>query len=323
VLLNNGNGTFAAKVDYPTGIQPGAVAAADLNGDGKPDLAVANIDDGTVSVLLNHGDGTFAPKVDYPTGSAPGAVAAADLDGDGKLDLAVTNFFGESSSLFQNLGGGMFADRTIFAGLAAATRHLLGFGVAFLDADNDGYLDLLIVNGHVTDNRPAFPFKMPAQLLAGDGTGRLVDVSDRAGAVFQVARLGRGLAVGDLDNDGRLDAVAVDQNRPLVSFHNRSRGGHWIRFTLEGIDSNRDGVGALVTVHAGLGRWTAARLGGGSYQSASDPRVHFGLGAVERIDRVEVAWPSGRVDRFTNLAADADYRLREQAPAPVRLGTVQ
>jgi enediyne biosynthesis protein E4 len=333
-LFRNDGGRFVdvtseAGIAGETGRGLGVVAA-DLNGDGRIDFFVAN--DGTANFLFcNLGGGRFA-EAGHEAGVAASAeggyqagmgIACGDLDGDGKLDLAVTNFFGESSSLFQNLGGGMFADRTIFAGLAAATRHLLGFGVAFLDADNDGHLDLLIVNGHVTDNRPAFPFKMPAQLLAGDGTGRLVDVSDRAGAVFQVARLGRGLAVGDLDNDGRLDAVAVDQNRPLVILHNRSRGGHWIRFTLGGTDSNRDGVGALVTVHAGPGRWTAARLGGGSYQSASDPRVHFGLGAVERIDRVEVAWPSGRVDRFTDLVADADYRLREQAPAPVRLGTVR
>jgi hypothetical protein len=245
-------------------------------------------------------------------------VACGDLDGDGRPDLAVTNFFGESTSLFQNLGHGQFADRAAASGLAAATRHLLGFGTAFLDANNDGRLDLLTVNGHVIDGRPDFPYRMPAQLLAGLGGGRVVDVSDQAGEVFEVPRLGRGLAAGDLDNDGRLDAVAIDQNRPLVYFHNRSRAGHWVRFLLEGTASNRDGVGAVVTVEAGGRRSSSARFGGGSYQSAPDPRVHFGLGAAGRVERVEVTWPSGRIDRYTDLAVDSDYRLREGAPAPVR-----
>ncbi|MBX6316097.1 MAG: CRTAC1 family protein, partial [Isosphaeraceae bacterium] len=304
------------------------VVAADLDGDGRIDFFVAN-DSSANYLFLNHGGGRFE-EVGHEAGVACGAeggyqagmgVACGDLDGDGRLDLAVTNFFGESTTLYHNLGRGLFVDRTAASGLAAATRHLLGFGTAFLDANNDGQLDLLTVNGHVIDGRPDFPYQMPAQLLAGVGRGRLADVSEQAGAAFRTPRLGRGLAVGDLDNDGRLDAVAIDQNRPLVYLHNCSRGGHWIRFQLEGTASNRDGVGAMVTVQAGGRRLVAARFGGGSYQSASDPRLHFGLGGADRVDQIEVAWPSGRLDRFSNLAVDQDYRLREGAMAPLRWGS--
>ena len=161
-------------------------------------------------------------------------VACGDLDGDGRLDLAVTNFYGESTTFYQNLGGGQFIDRTAAVGLAAPSRYLLGFGAAFFDADNDGRLDLATANGHVNDLRPNVPFAMPAQLLLGSPSGRVVDVSRRAGAAWAVPRLGRGLAVGDLDNDGRLDLVIVAQGQPLAYFHNQGPAGHSVTFQLEG-----------------------------------------------------------------------------------------
>src|SRR5262249_37448695 len=130
-------------------------------------------------------------------------IACGDLDGDGRLELAVTNFYGESTTLFQNLGGGRFADRTAALGLAARSRFLLGFGASFLDADNDGHLDLATANGHVNDFRPDLPYAMPVQLLMGGADGRLSDISERAGPPLRVLRVGRGLATGDLDNDGR------------------------------------------------------------------------------------------------------------------------
>jgi tetratricopeptide (TPR) repeat protein len=302
------------------------VVAADLDGDGRIDVFVAN--DGSANYYYRSLGGGKLEEVGHESGLAASAeggyqagmgIACGDLDGDGRFDLAVTNFFGESTTLFQNFGHGLFVDRSAAWGVAAATRHVLGFGTSFLDANNDGHLDLLTVNGHVVDRRPEFPHEMPAQVLAGNGRGRLVDVSAGAGEIFGVRRLGRGLAVGDLDNDGRIDAVSVAQNRPLVYFHNRSRGGHWVRFKLEGTSSNRDGVGAVVTVQTGGRKSSAVRFGGGSYMSASDPRLHFGLGAVECVDVVEVAWPSGRVDRFKNLTVDVDYRLREAASFPVPL----
>src|SRR5262249_24104396 len=151
------------------------------------------------------------------------------------------------------------------------SRHLLGFGITFLDADNDGRLDLLSANGHVSDYRPSYPWKMSLQLLGRDRSDRLVDVSEHAGAPFRPLHLGRGLAARDLDTDGRLDAMAVCQGEPLVFLHNRTEhAGHWLTVQLEGKASNRDAIGARVAIEAGGRRQVAHRFGGGSYQSASD-----------------------------------------------------
>jgi hypothetical protein len=241
-------------------------------------------------------------------------VACGDLDGDGLPDLAVTNFYNEAMTYYRNLGGGMFVDATAAVGLDLPTRTVLGFGTAFLDADDDGRLDLAAVNGHVNDLRPEAPWRMPARLLLGGPKGRLTDVSGRSGAPWRVPRLARGLAVGDLDNDGRADLLIVGQNEPLAYLHNATRGGHSLTLSLEGAGSNRDAVGAVVAVAAGGRRQVAWRFGGGSFQSASDPRLHVGLGAADRVESVEVTWPSGRVDRFAGLPADAGYRFVEGRP---------
>ncbi len=158
---------------------------------------------------------------------------------------------------------------------------------------------------------------MPVQLMLGGPDGRLTDVTAQGGPCLLVPHIGRGLAIGDIDNDGRVDAIMVAQNEPLVYLHNRTAGGHSITIALEGTTSNRDGVGARVVVEAGGLRQVSQRFGGGSYLSASDPRLHFGLGQATRVDRLEVRWPSGRIDRFQDLAADQRYRLREGDPAPV------
>ena len=160
---------------------------------------------------------------------------------------------------------------------------------------------------------PDVPFAMPAQLLLGGAGGRLADVSGRAGIPWQVPRLGRGLAVGDLDNDGRLDLVIVGEGAPLAYFHNQGPAGHWLSLELQGApgSSNRDAVGARVVLEAGGHRQVAERVGGSSFLSAPDHRLHFGLGEARRVESVEVRWPSGRVDRYAGLAADGAYRLRE------------
>jgi hypothetical protein len=155
---------------------------------------------------------------------------------------------------------------------------------------------------------------MPLQLFLGGTDGRLKDVGGRAGPPFQAERLGRALAVGDLDNDGRLDLLMACLDAPLVYAHNRTAGGHSLTLRLEGTASNRDAVGARVTVTAGGRPRVAWRIGGGSYEAAGDPRVHFGLGDADRVESVEVRWPSGRVDRFGPLLADAGYLVREGAP---------
>ena len=193
----------------------------------------------------------------------------------------------------------------------------VGQGLSFGDDHNvQPTIVVEVAHGHVNDYRPEVPYLMPAQLLLGGPGGTLTDVSARAGAPFLVPHLGRGLAVGDLDNDGRLDALLVVDNEPMVYLHNRTAGGHSLTIALEGTASNRDGVGARVTVEAGGSRRVAHRLGGGSFLSASDGRLHFGLGDATRADRVEVRWPSGRVDTFRDLAAGKGYRLREGDPEP-------
>jgi hypothetical protein len=161
---------------------------------------------------------------------------------------------------------------------------------------------------------------MPVQVLLGGEGGRLTDVSRQAGAPFQALHLGRGLAAGDLDNDGRVDAVMVAQDEPLVYLHNQTApAGHFLTLSLQGRRSNRDAIGARVVVEAGGRRRVAWRCGGGSYQSAGDPRLHVGLGPADRVSRLEVYWPSGRVDRYQDLEADRGYRLREgdRKPGPL------
>jgi hypothetical protein len=161
---------------------------------------------------------------------------------------------------------------------------------------------------------------MPLQLLRGGPGGTLTDVSDQAGDPFRPLHLGRGLAVGDIDNDGRQDAVIVVQNEPLIYLRNQSKDpGHFISFLLEGTKSNRDAVGARLTISVGGRQRAAERFGGGSYQSAGDPRIHFGLGDAMSIESLEVRWPSGQVDHHAGLKADQYYRLREgAAPALAR-----
>jgi enediyne biosynthesis protein E4 len=300
------------------------VVAADLDDDNRIDLYVAN--DGTANFLF-HNKGNFRfEEIALSAGVAGSAeggfqagmgVASADLDGDGKFDLLVTNLYLEGTTLYHNLGQGMFADRSAASGILPATRYLLGFGIAVLDATNDGRLDVAITNGNVNDFRPYYPFAMPTRLYEGRSDGRLVDVSNDSGPPWAVPRLGRGLAAGDLDNDGRVDLLVLAQDAPMAYFHNRTeRSRHFVTFRLEGTDSNRDGVGARVVVATASGRQVAQRVGGGSYLSACDGRLHFGLGASTSIELVEVRWPSGRVDRWKNVAADTGYLLREGGPTP-------
>lgn len=244
-------------------------------------------------------------------------VATADLNGDGRLDLLVTNLYGEGATFYQNLGHGMFADHSVASGLLLATRFSTGFGIAVFDAANEARPVVAIANGHVNDFRPTHPFAMPSLLLEGRAGGRWVDVSDRSGPPWSVPRLGRGLAAGDLDNDGRIDLLIMAQDQPLAYFHNQTkRAGHFITFRLEGTDSNRDGVGARVVVATAQGRQVAQRVGGGSYLSAPDGRLHFGLGTSTSVGSLEVRWPSGRLDCWKDVPADTGYLLREGDPAP-------
>ncbi len=294
------------------------VVAADLDEDGRVDLFVAN--DSSANFLFRNIGGLRFEEVGHSAGVAGNAtgayqagmgVATGDVDGDGLVDLVVTNFYGESTTFYRSLGGGNFTDATASVGLAVASRRLLGFGVAIFDADNDGRLDVASANGHVTDLRPNYPYQMPAQLLVGGIDGRLTDASVRAGEPWTRPRIGRALAVGDLDNDGRLDVLILSHNEPLAYLRNLTNGGHFLSLQLVGRQSNRDAVGAKVVVIAGSRRLIAQRVAGGSYQSESDSRLHFGLGQTGLIDAIEITWPSGKVDRHSRVTADTSYVLRE------------
>jgi tetratricopeptide (TPR) repeat protein len=329
-LFRNDGGRFA-DVSDEAGITAAdtdgrglGVVAADFDADGLTDLYVAN--DATANFLFRNRGGLRFEEAAHEAGCAGSAsggyqasmgVAAGDLDGDGRLDLAVTNFYGEGTTFYQNLGSGLFADRTEALGMLSATRSLLGFGITAFDADNDGRLDLATANGHVNDLRPHFPHQMPAQLLMQSTAGRFTDASRQAGSVWNVPRMARALAAGDLDNDGRTDLVIVSHQQPLAYFHNQtSPPGHFVTLRLVGTQSNRDGVGAVVTVRAGGRRQVQHRIGGGSYQSAGDPRLCFGLGDAPAIETLEVAWPSGHRQRWEGLPGNTGYLVREDAPAP-------
>ncbi len=244
------------------------VVAADLDEDHRVDLVVAN--DTTANYVWHNNGGMRFEEIGITSGvacNASGAfqagmgTALGDLDSDGRPDLFVTNFYGESTTYFRNLGSGMFSDETAAIGLAGPSRFLLGFGIAAFDANNDGWLDLATANGHVNDDRPDYPYAMPASLLIGSRDGRLTDVTSSAGDPWAVPRVARGLAVGDLDNDGRTDVVVLPQQSPLAYLHNQTEGGHSVTFLLEGTASNRDAVGAVVTMTAGGRRRRAWRSG--------------------------------------------------------------
>jgi tetratricopeptide (TPR) repeat protein len=294
------------------------VLAAQLDEDMKIDLFVAN--DMTANFMFHNRGGFRFEEAGPAAGVASNAeggfragmgIGCGDLNGDGRPDLVVTNFFGEGLSLYQNMGKLFFVERAQDAGLAQASRYRLGFGVAFLDADNDGRLDLITANGHL-DDLGDVPYRMPLQFFHAEEGGVLRDRTAEAGPAMQQPRLGRALAVGDLDNDGRPDVVVLDHNAPLVYLNNRTKSaGRWITIRLEGTRSNRDAVGAVATIRAGGKTQVLQRIGGGSYQSASDGRLHAGLGAASRVEEVEVRWPSGRVDRWKDLRVDSGYLLRE------------
>ena len=305
------------------------VVAADLDDDGRVDLFVAN-DMSANYLFMNQGGFRFEERA-HEAGVAANSgggyqagmgVACGDLDGDGRPDLAVTNFYGESTSYFRNLGQGLFADQTAASGLKAPSRSLLGFGVAMLDANNDGLLDLLTANGHVLDGRPLFPWKMPLQLLVGGPPGRLTEVSREAGPPFETPHIARGLAAGDLDNDGRIDAVVQCQDEPSVYLRNRSEGGHFLILGLEGTRSNRDGIGATVAVVGSDGR--RQRCSGPAAGATSRRRPRSSTSAWARRRR-SIGWRcAGRPARSTGSTASPPTRAigsargrRNPSPCPV------
>ena len=344
ILYHNlGNGTFEdvtrkAKIDQTNGHYGFSVSAFDYDDDGWPDIYVAC--DSTASILYhNNHDGTFT-DVAVISGAAfndDGREQAgmdstvADYDGDGKLDLFKTNFSDDTATLYHNNGDGTFDDKTFPAGFGLNTQYL-GWGTMFLDVDNDGWPDLLLANGHVypevDSQHLGSNFREPKILYHNNGNGTFADISAGAGPGVTAESSSRGLAVGDLWNDGRMSAVISNMNAPPMLLVNDARNGnHWIALKTVGMSfsssasqkykSNRDGIGAKISAKVG-GRILVDEVrSGSSYISNSDMRVHFGLGAASRVDWVEVRWPSGFVERFENLPVDSTHLLREGSGIPV------
>ena len=244
----------------------------------------------------------------------------ADFNGDGRLDIFRTNFSDDTSTLYSNKGKGIFEDVTFAAGLGLHTRYL-GWGTMFFDFDNDGWPDLLLVNGHVypevDSQHLGSSFQEPRILYHNNGDGTFTDISANGGPGITTVSSSRGLAIVDLRNEGQLSAVVSNMNAPPSLLVNEVRNGnHWVAFRTIGMKSNRDGIGARITVKAGGRTLVDEVRSGSSYISNNDMRVHFGLGATPKIDWVEVRWPSGLVEKFGNLAVDKIHTLREGNGAP-------
>ena len=333
---NRGNGTFEdvttkAHIDQTDGQYAFSVTTLDYDDDGWPDIFVAC--DSTPSILYhNNRDGTFK-DVAVTSGAAfneDGRAQAgmgstvADYNGDGRLDIFKTNFSDDTATLYRNNGDGTFDDVTYPAGLGLNTQYL-GWGTMFFDFDNDGWPDLLLVNGHVypevDSQHLGSSFQEPRILYHNNGNATFTDISATAGPGITTAISSRGLAIGDLWNDGHLSAVVSNMNAPPSLLVNQVHtANHWVALRPIGAfpkspshatKSNRDAIGARIRVKAGARILIDEVRSGSSFISNNDMRVHFGLGSATKIDWVEVRWPSGLLETFDNLAVDTIHTLKE------------
>jgi len=326
---NRGDGTFSdvtrrAHIDKTSEHYGFSVAALDFDDDGWPDIYVA--DDSTPNVLYhNNRDGTFTDVavmagVAYNEDGREQAgmgTTVGDFNGDGRLDIFKTNFSDDTPTLYSNQGNGIFTDVTYAAGLGQHTQYL-GWGTMFLDFDNDGWKDLVLANGHVypeVDKSHLGSSYLEQRLLYhNNGNGTFRDISDSAGPGIMAAAASRGLAVGDLWNDGQQAIVINNMHaKPSLLVNTVRSENHWVGFKTVGTRSNHDGIGAKITVHAGIRVLVDEVRSGSSYISQNDLRAHFGLGRAAKIDSVEVRWPSGIVERFSDLAFDSIHTLTEGA----------
>ena len=326
---NNGDGTFtdvseASHISQYVGKGMG-LAFADYDNDGFTDIFVSN-DTFENYLLRNKGDGTFtnvalAAGVAYNAyGNAIAGMGAdfRDIDNDGRPDIFETAMFGEGSPLYKNLGGGQFQDVTSSSGLAALTNRSTSWGAGVFDFDNDGNKDLFTANSDILDNSMELahrPFALPNSVFRNKGNLTFEDLSARAGASFQIAAPHRGAAFGDLNNDGRIDAVVTVLNgSPEVWINHSSGPNHWIILNLVGVKSNRDGLGTKIKVGTSLGAQYNIATTAVSYNSSSDKRVHFGLGSAAVVDTIELIWPRGIKQILKNVKADQILTVTESAP---------
>src|SRR6266849_2449514 len=335
VYHNDGNGHFT-EISRKIGLaEPGkglGIALADYDGDGHIDIFIAN-DSMAEFLYHNKGDGTFE-EVALVSGVAVDGeghtyagmgVDFADYNNDGKPDLVVTDLANQMYALYRNNGDGTFTHDSYPSGIGRMTMTHSGWGIRFLDYDNDGWKDLLITQGHDLDTIeltfPNLRCREPMLLARNTGKG-FVDVSANAGAVFHQAWVGRGLAIGDIDNDGRLDAVVTTNDGPAYILRNEtSTQNHWLTLKLVGHKSNRDAIGAEVKVVTKIGAQFATVTTASSYLSSSDKRIHFGLGAETVAETIEIHWPSGTVQTLKAVPGDQIVQIDERSADGTGKGT--
>ena len=333
LLFHNDGGGHFSDVSEKAGLSKLegkglGIAIADIDHDGLIDIAIAN--DAVREFLLHNQGGEVLKDIAVDSGTAVNedgrvysgmGVDFADYDNDGNPDIVITNLSDQKYALYHNSGNGSFTYETGPSGLGIATRPYAGWGVKFLDYDNDGWKDLFIAQGHVMDTiQLTFPhlrYLQPPLLLHNEAGKKFVDVSAQSGAVFKQKWAARGLAIGDLSNSGALDVVISTNNGPAYVL--RNQGGtrnHWLTLQLEGRKSNRDGIGAEVKIVSASGAPQYATAStSGSYLSACDRRVHFGLGADAAVKSIEIRWPSGILQRLENVRANQILNVVEPEQA--------
>ncbi len=322
LFRNNGDGTFS-DVSESSGIAKSlgkglGVVVTDVDGDGRPDVYVAN--DTTMNFLFHNlgemkfeDDSLISGAGVNSAGRAFGGmgVSSADVDGDGLPDLLVANFDAEPNSFFRNLGSGFFEDASAVSGFGPVAFNFSGFGLNPLDAANAGRLDVFIANGHVleTPRMQGATYAERPFLMWNDGKGHFTERG--CGAPFRRNLVGRGSATADFDNDGDIDIAVSNSGGPLELLRNEGTHGNWIGIVLEGTRSNRQGIGAKVTLETEFGRQVREVKAGDSYLSSSDPRVHFGMGSATRVKRLEIRWPSGAVQIVPDARPGRYQTVRE------------
>jgi enediyne biosynthesis protein E4 len=336
VLYHNlGNGKFSdvsqqAGITKTTGHYCFSVSTLDYDEDGWPDIFIAC--DSTPSILYhNNQNGTFTDTAivagaafnDDGREQAGMGSTVGDFNGDGHLDIFKTNFSDDTSTLYQNNADGTFSDQTFPAGFGLNTQYL-GWGTMFFDFDNDGWPDLLLVNGHVYPEVDRYKlgadYEEPRILYRNTGKGAFVDVSNSSGPAITAKGSGRGLAIGDLWNNGKLAAVITNMGaRPSLLVNETSYPNHWIGIKTVGTKSNRDGIGARVTVKVGKRTLVDEVRSGSSYNSSSDMRLHFGLGSTTQVDLVQVRWPTGLTEEFASLKLDSINVITEGKGRPAEV----